>query len=134
MNHKPQAAPTLTERPFTFTFQGIVKAKERPRTVTKGGRTWTYTPKDTKDSEQDLKACILERLGRERPDKSGRFAVEIVCIGQRGDGDNILKTVLDAGNGLLWEDDKQVDSLRMTKMMGQSSWIEVTVRKVEAGT
>ena len=120
----------LKQRVFSFTFQGIVHPKGRPRTVIQNGKAHTYTPSRTRDSESDLRACILLHLGRERPELSGRFAVEMEFVGQRGDVDNLAKTILDAGNGLLWTDDSLVDSLRCTKASGQSSWTTVTVRRL----
>lgn len=119
-----------TMPPFAFTIQGVVHPKARPRTVLQGGIARTYTPSRTKDSESDIRACILLKLGRKRPDLTGRFAVEMCFVGQRGDLDNLAKTILDAGTGLLWENDSQVDSLRCTKASGATSWVEVTVRRM----
>lgn len=34
----------------------------------------------------------------------------------RGDLDNLLKSVLDAGNGVIWKDDAQIISLKASKL------------------
>lgn len=118
---------TTPGKPFTFTYYGVIVPKERPRLGKSGN---FYTPRRTHDSEQDVKAAILMALGRERPDMKGQFFVTMEFVGQPGDADNLAKTVLDAGKGLLWEDDKQVSKFTVSKASGQSSWVKVTVRRM----
>lgn len=118
----------MTEAPFTFTYWGVIKPKERPRM---GKHGQFYTPKGTRDSEDDIRACILERLDGKRPDTSGRFGVAIELVGQPGDIDNLGKTLLDAGQGLLWDNDEQVDYMETQRAMGPTSWVKVTVRRLE---
>ena len=120
---------TTLGKPFTFTYYGVIVPKERPRLGKSGN---FYTPSRTRASEQAVKAAILMALGRERPEMTGRFVVTMEFVGQPGDGDNLAKTVLDAGEGLLWEDDKQVGKFTVSKVPGQSSWAKVTVRRLQA--
>ena len=117
--------------PFTFTYYGVITPKERPRLGKYGN---FYTPRGTHDSEEDLKACIYLALGPERPDITGRFAVKMEFVGQRGDADNLEKTVLDAGQGILWENDEQVDKVEKEKMPGQISWVKVTVKRLPSAS
>lgn len=49
---------------------------------------------------------------------------------KRGDTDNIAKAVLDAGNGVLWNDDAQVADLHVTKLIGaqgEAPFVEIEV-------
>lgn len=50
----------------------------------------------------------------------------------QGDADNIAKAVLDAGNGVLWNDDRQVAVLHVCKVIaaqGEAPYVLVTVRR-----
>lgn len=55
----------------------------------------------------------------------------------RPDADNLLKSVLDAGNGVLWVDDAQVAFARVRKIVG-AQWeaprVEVTIQVHTEGT
>lgn len=49
---------------------------------------------------------------------------------KRGDTDNIAKAVLDAGNGILWNDDAQVAVLHVEKVIaaqGEAPFVEIEV-------
>jgi len=48
----------------------------------------------------------------------------------RGDADNIAKAVLDAGNGILWQDDALIVSLHVLKLrcpQGERAHVKITV-------
>ncbi len=81
--------------------------KERPRVV----NGYSYTPQRTVDAEEEV-ASHLRELGL----FSGNVAVICVFVRstrRRVDVDNLLKTVLDAGNrAKIWDDDSQVTSLQ----------------------
>ena len=50
----------------------------------------------------------------------------------RNDADNILKVLLDALNGIAWEDDSQVMDIHVRKVMGSTaSRIEVRVMRMD---
>lgn len=90
-------------------IEGQPFSKARPR-FTYGGRghVYTYNAKEQRDNE----ARIRERLRSLCPTPStGTLAV--VCLffrksRTRIDVDNLVKQVLDAGNGVVWVDDMQV--------------------------
>lgn len=103
----------------------IGKARAR---VTRFG---VFTPKGTRHFEADIRAHL--RLAQ-APKLDGALVVDMLCVfprpkgkaGQlrqfhmvRPDADNCAKAVLDAANGLLWADDAQVMSLRVTKAYGE---------------
>ena len=50
---------------------------------------------------------------------------------KKPDGDNILKFFLDAGNGILWNDDKQIVSLSGVKIFGENAKTVITIERVD---
>ena len=120
----------MTRINFTVPF---VKGKARPR-FSKGR---AYTPKGTKDAELRIKteyryACI-QAYGALQTAPEGVPVIIYICTTrnvlsgfrrrdgdahddlQKPDADNIAKLVLDALNGVAYEDDSQVDSLMVVK-------------------
>lgn len=107
---------------YRVVFQGAPIAKQRPR-MTRSGRA--YTPQRTKDAERR----IAEQY--EGPLFEGDVCIDICLtkdavavtiwdadytpVGMRGDIDNYAKTILDALNGLAWNDDRQVAHLSVYK-------------------
>lgn len=60
----------------------------------------------------------LSMLGRQWP-RDERYHVWIEIVekdGRRGDLDNLAKAILDAANGVLWDDDRQVDGLFVRRL------------------
>jgi Holliday junction resolvase RusA-like endonuclease len=113
-----------------------VRGKDRPRTVTRGGRTWTYTPHATKDYEDDIGwLAKMQMLDREK--LTGPLKVTITAFirvpaswprRQRDDAaakgwatckpdcDNIGKSCLDAIAGIVYDDDAAVAQLIINKV------------------
>lgn len=104
-------------------------AKQRPRMTKRrrGRASFAYTPQPTKDFEAEV-----GRLVREKVPEGIVFGTEPVCvnidvyqsgfllsvehaecsvrpIGVRGDIDNLVKSIFDGLNGVLWHDDRQVE-------------------------
>lgn len=101
-------------------------AKGRPR-MTSQGRP--YTPAKTAAYEKALK-LFLKRGAGERPPITGSLTCRISFVISRPksvpfkkranptvkpDLDNLAKAVLDAANGILWEDDAQICQLTVEK-------------------
>lgn len=92
--------------------------KERPRTVFRGGKAVTFTPERTKAWEQVV-AQYARMHWKGEPDGDGYWEV---CLSfyrksnRKADLDNLSKAVLDALNGIVWEDDKQVYKLTLAKL------------------
>lgn len=84
-------------------------SKARAR-IGRGGHF--YTPRKTSDYEQNL--ALLMKTHRTSSDMSGAFGLRAIFNRsgrQRIDCDNLLKAVSDAANGVLWEDDSQVQEI-----------------------
>lgn len=102
-----------------FTYQGPVKGQERPRF----GQGRTYESRKAKEYKAALRAAYKAQDGAKfekgvpivvyihayRPlpkDRPKRVVSEPWTV--KPDADNIAKAVLDALNGVAWEDDAQV--------------------------
>lgn len=113
----------------SFNVFGKVRGKGRPR-FTRGGRP--YTPKATRDYEEAIRDAFENAPGRPPEPFSGPIVVSIMTYRQlpkstpksvirepdthKPDADNVAKVVLDALNGVAWEDDAQVVSLTVSKL------------------
>lgn len=98
--------------------------QERPRTytTTRFGSTSSRTINPAKSREFRNTFALALLACRPRPTPpglTGPLAVTIRCFrhtasnGQVGDIDNLAKSILDAGNQLLWVDDRQVRRLHI---------------------
>lgn len=98
----------------SFEVPGEPVSKERPRVV--AGRT--FTPTKTKDAEWLIAwAYLAERAGGSM-DGSFKVACEFHCgTKRRRDVDNMLKLVLDALNGVAYDDDHQVVEVSAIKVL-----------------
>jgi crossover junction endodeoxyribonuclease RusA len=108
-------APLASEpkRAVVLELPGRPVAKERPRFNKKTGRV--FTPKRTRDFEGLIQLAALSQ--RVAP-LEGDLEME-VCLylpdKRRRDLDNLLKTLMDGGNGCLYHDDSQVTRIVVEK-------------------
>lgn len=119
-------------------------AKGRPRFSRIGAHVRTYTPATTRGAEDSLR-WLLRAEGAKKHDKPAavRLALRFSLIRPksapkrvrwpttRPDIDQYIKLILDAGNGLLWDDDSQVISLLATKQFDVISRVEMETEEVE---
>lgn len=112
---------------INFIVPGNPQGKGRPRFSRNGHHT--YTPKKTTDYENLIKRCYLEQSNYKIPinvpvrisilavfsmpkntSKANKLHMILKKIRpcKKPDGDNIEKAVLDALNGIAYEDDRQV--------------------------
>lgn len=104
-----------------FTVPGKPQPKQRARRG-RGGK-W-YTPTQTRLFEASVASYARVTIN-DHPMRTIRgwnpsrpFRVTVVCYmpdKRRRDADNVAKAVLDACNGILWDDDNQVIDLRAIK-------------------
>jgi len=131
----------------TFFVSGKPQGKERPRFA----NGIVYTPRKTLDYETKIKGCFLIDGGKKSTkelniDILAVFKIpqsytkkrkkEIVERGLRPDkkpdADNIAKIVMDALNGVAYDDDKQVVDLRVAKVYSEDrEGLEITIGEAD---
>lgn len=138
-----------------FTVPGQPVGKGRPR-VTRSGHA--YTPQKTRDAEAWIAQHAKQAMGPARP-LEGPVSSQLAFIvpvpaswskrrreqaarqevyPAKPDIDNLAKAVLDACNGIVYQDDTQVVILQAAKLYGEPARTEVriselrTVRETEA--
>lgn len=113
--------------------------KGRPR-ATKGGRI--YTPGKTRLKEEEIRYWLIKEnaprfygalkvamgFGFERPKSVSQKKRPYHTVSP--DLDNCVKLLSDAGNKILWDDDKQIVDLRAYKFYTASPYILLTVEEV----
>lgn len=147
-------------REIIFTIEGEPVAKGRPRFTRAGGFARTYTPQKTRDAEAKiaiLARCALQQqksddvaLQQKNPIKNQKFPIKVELnfflkipksISQKKlnegikptvkpDLDNFAKTVLDAMNGIVYEDDSQVVEIILKKEYSDHPRTEVRVSPI----
>jgi len=116
---------------------GEPQAQERSGVNTRNGRTHFYEPAASKNWKESARWTIAAAVGK--PDAEVATipgcALEVIVTAvheSNGDGidgertwristpdaDNIAKCVLDAGNGYLWKDDRQISRLVVEQFNG----------------
>ena len=130
-----------------FNIPGKIQAKQRPRFNGK----FAYTPKETVNYENWVKACYLEKYNNEKPFEKA-LKVNIIAFFEipksvskkkkeqmlnneiyptiKSDTDNIAKSILDSLNKIAYLDDKQVVDLRVRKQYAEVSSVSVWISEV----
>lgn len=133
-----------------FYVEGI-QGKQRPRASMIGGHAHIYTPSKTKDFEKRVAAAFRE-AGGEMIEKGIPVRISIVIFHKipagtskkkwaemldhtkvpmkAPDVDNICKLVMDAGNGVFYQDDKQVVALVAYKYWAVEDGLQITVSDI----
>lgn len=127
-----------------YTIPVAPTAKGRPRVVrAKNGHSMTYTPDKTVDAEERIRWHLRQANATQHP-KGVALVLTIQFVvarpkskpksaypTTRPDLDQYLKLFLDAGNGILWEDDSQVVSIYAGKQYGDCAGIVARVEVME---
>ena len=132
----------------TFTVSGPPVAKSRARS---GGQGRHYTPEHTKKYEAHTRLAAQIAMGERLPMKGAvemlivavlpirqswskpkriRAAAGTIWPTTRPDIDNYLKIIADACNGIVYDDDSQIASVRATKVFGDRPRMDVTVEVI----
>lgn len=128
-------------------YHGKIQAKQRPRFNGK----FAYTPKETVNYENWVKACYLEKYRNEKPFEKA-LEVNIIAFFEipkstskkkkeqmlnneiyptiKSDTDNIAKSILDSLNKIAYLDDKQVVDLRVRKQYAEVPSVSVWISEV----
>lgn len=133
-----------------FTVEGDAVGKGRPRVSTIAGRPRLYTPAKTVAWERIVADAAKAAMGSQEPSehpmavgikidvqipqswsKARRSAAEQNQVHPgKPDLDNVAKAVLDALNGIVYVDDKQVVRLTATKRYAAVAMVEVFAYEV----
>ena len=138
-------------REVSFRVETKPIAKGRPRYVFFGGNRHAYTPKKTADYEaliadQYMKMADYYKYGLDVPlivslsfglpipkstPKSRREAMNdgLIRHMKKPDVDNLVKAVLDALNGVAWEDDSQIVRVCAEKFYSKDPYIYIRIRE-----
>ncbi len=133
-----------------FSLEAVPVGKGRPRFSKRGGFVRTYTDSKTLAYEAEVRQACQDAMGDSPPmagpvslrieawlpvpaswsKKRRQEALEGLVVPGKPDLDNIAKAVMDAVNGVLYDDDKQVCALRVQKWYGQTGRIEIYAHEV----
>ena len=135
---------------ITYVVYGEPVGKQRPRFVRRGNYVSTYTPEKTKTYEDEIRYMARCAMGASEPletpvtvaiyirveipksfskQKRKDALANIIKPTKKPDIDNIAKCFLDAMNGHVYLDDKQVVSLHITKVYSEIGAVEVMVKE-----
>lgn len=116
---------------IAFTVPGLPVPKQSFRLGKRGG----YTPQRIADWQNLVRGeAVCAMIGTEQ--LSGELSVSIdfyLPDRRRRDLDNLSKAVLDACNGIVWDDDQQIVVLRLSKSYTSPEY-GITVIAMEAST
>ncbi len=116
--------------------------KARARTVIRGGKVHSFTPKVTKDAEQFIRAFVRGypsfASGLPLAMSIDFYLTKPKSVGKkrefpttRPDIDNYIKLVFDSLDGILFQDDAQIIRLQARKEYGNPSRIEITIEEIK---
>ena len=135
----------------SFTVPGQPVAKGRPKFARQGGFVRAYTPEKTANYETLVKLAAGEAMAGESPlqgplslmlrlyvqipkSTTKRDRARIEAGGfyptKKPDVDNVLKTVTDAMNGIVYGDDAQIVTVTVTKAYADTPRAEVWVSQI----
>lgn len=132
-----------------FTVDGIPTGKGRPRFARTPNGVRTYTPEETVSFENLVRYTYSRETGGKKmegpllviikcyfpvPASTSKKKREQMLTGgidytKKPDCDNLAKSVLDALNGLAYDDDKQVTSLHVMKEYGDRPRTEIVIQR-----
>ena len=134
----------------TFNVEGTPVPKARARHVLHGTRLRTYTPEKTKSYETLIKESAKQAMGSSEPLETPvslylyiRVPIPKSCTKKRleaiqngsekpikkPDASNILKSVEDGMNGVVYKDDSQIVNIHVTKVYATQAGVDICVKE-----
>lgn len=134
-----------------FIIPGIPQPQGRPRAGRRGNKIVMYDPKESKEykryvaliAKQHAPKTLLEgalsvriKIYREIPKSTTKKDRALIFEGikrpvTKPDTDNYVKSVLDACNGIIYQDDSQVADLYASKFYSDNPRVEIEVREID---
>ena len=133
-----------------FTVYGNPVAKGRPRFAKRGNFVQTYTPEKTKTYETEVAMMAKAAMGASKalegaleafiyvtyavPTSYSKKRSEACLSGlekhtKKPDLDNVVKSVVDGMDKIVFLNDSQITSIHATKVYGEIAKVEVMVRE-----
>ena len=134
----------------TFKVDANPVGKQRARYVKRGNFVQAYTPEKTRTYETLIRDAALEAMGASEPletpvtlylyirvpiPKSYSKKKLEACLNgmdqpiKKPDASNILKSVEDGMNGIVYKDDSQIINLHVTKVYSTLAGVDVCVKE-----
>ena len=135
---------------LVYSVYGEPVGKGRPRFARRGNFVSTYSPQKTKTYEDEIRLMAKAAMGASEALKTPVTVAIYIRVGipksfskqkrkdalanhirptKKPDIDNIAKCFLDAMNGIVYLDDKQVVSLHITKEYAETPAVDVMVKE-----
>ena len=135
---------------ITYMVYGEAVGKGRPRFARRGNHISTYTPEKTKTYEDEIRMMAKAAMGSSEPLETPVSVYIYISVGvpasfskqkrkdalaniekpmKKPDIDNSAKCHLDAMNGIVYLDDKQVVNLHVTKVFAETPCVQVMVKE-----
>jgi Holliday junction resolvase RusA-like endonuclease len=133
-----------------FTVEGNPVGKQRARYAKRGNFVQTYTPDKTRNYESLIKEAAIEAMGSSEPLETPvtlylyirapipkslpKKRIEACLNGlekpiKKPDASNVLKSVEDAMNGVVYKDDSQIVNIHVSKVYSSVSGVDVCIKE-----
>ena len=134
----------------TFTVDGNPVGKQRARYVKRGNFVSAYTPEKTRTYESLIKEKAIEAMGSSEPLETpvtlylyikvpipksySKKRIEACLNGfeqpiKKPDASNILKSVEDGMNSVVYKDDSQIVNIHVTKVYSSQAGVDICVKE-----
>ena len=134
----------------TFKVDADPVGKQRARYAKRGNFVQTYTPDKTRNYESLIKEAAIEAMGTSEPLETPvtlylyirapipkslpKKRIEACLKGlekpiKKPDASNVLKSVEDAMNGVVYKDDSQIVNIHVSKVYSSVSGIDVCIKE-----
>lgn len=134
----------------TFTVDATPVPKGRARYVRRGNHISTYTPEKTRTYEALIKDAATQAMGVSEPlntpvslylyirvpipASTTKKRLEAIASGdekpiKKPDASNILKSVEDGMNGIVYKDDSQIINIHVTKVYSTEPGVDICVKE-----
>jgi Holliday junction resolvase RusA-like endonuclease len=134
----------------TFKVDTNPVGKQRARYAKRGNFIQTYTPDKTRNYESLIKEAAIEAMGSSEPLETPvtlylyirapipkslpKKRIEACLNGlekpiKKPDASNVLKSVEDAMNGVVYKDDSQIVNIHVSKVYSSVSGVDVCIKE-----
>ena len=134
----------------TFKVEGNPVGKQRARYAKRGNFVQTYTPEKTRTYESLIKDSAKQAMGSSEPletpvslylyirvpipASATKKRIQAISDGtekpiRKPDASNILKSIEDGMNGVVYKDDSQIVNIHVTKVYSSQAGVDICVKE-----